>query len=841
MADSLLADYQPLDGSFDEVVQPDGEIRPHWKRFVEQLFANGLQTVSQLWEAGQRLIHENGTTFLAIDESGRRQRPWQLDAIPLLLPAQEWTSLTDALAQRAALLNAILQDVYGSQELIRKRLLPAEFAFANPRFLRPLHHLRVPENRYLHHYAADLARAPDGKWWVLGDRTSSPAGSGYALENRIVTSRMMPELFRKSRVERLAPYYKALQESLKQSAQQARENPHVVLLTRGSASAEYFEDAYLSRYLGYTLVEAGDLAVRDNRVMLKTLGALVPIDVILRRPLDEECDPVELKGDSLFGVAGLLEVIRAGNVSIANALGSGIVESPMLIPFLPALARHLLGEDLRIPTVATWWCGTPKARSHVLANLDSLVIRSAFHRGREHTIDPSKMNEEEKTQLAAAIEHHPEAYVGQETVRRSTAPVWEADGLKPWHVALRSFLVAKSDGAYSALPGGLVRMSASSQQLDHSMSSGDRSQDAWILADRPVTHFSLLSPPDETIRPRRGGSELPSRVAENLFWFGRYVERIDGTVRLLRSIFSRLTSETDYSDIPEMPMLLRCLAALGQIEPGFVLEGISDQLPLIDHALPDAIFNEDEDRSLISSVLHMRRMASLVRDRISLDLWRIVNRIEQSIEYGQRTRTSGDVFAMLNQLVLGLSAFGGLVADSMTRSLGWRFLEIGRIIERVLHVAVLVRSAIVDQETPVIPLLEAALEVGDSLMTYRSRYLASLHPAPVIDLLLLDETSPRSIAFQLADLNDHVARLPRDPGDPTRAPYERIAMTQLHSIRMADVEQLAHTKSGKQQLDRLLTRLTEQLPKLGEEISHRYLIHAGAPRQFVPSQPEGGR
>eukprot|EP00913_Durusdinium_trenchii_P013368 g12549.t1 len=654
--------------------------------------------------------------------------------------------------------------------------------------------LRVPDNRYLHHYAADLARAPSGRWWVLGDRTSSPAGSGYALENRIVTSRMMPEIFRKSRVERLAPHFLALRDSLQQSAPQSRDNPHIVLLTRGSASAEYFEDAYLSRYLGYTLVESGDLAVRNNRVMLKTLGGLVPIDVIFRRPLDDECDPVELKGDSLFGVAGLLEVIRAGNVAVANALGSGLAESPMLIPFLPALCRQLLGEDLRIPAVATWWCGDPKACKHVLGTIDSLVIRSAFQRSRDDVIHPARLDPAAKKKLIESIQRNPAGFVGQETVRRSTAPVWEADRISPWHVALRSFLVAGTDGGYTALPGGLVRMSASSRLLDHSMSAGDRSQDAWILADKPVGQLSLLNPPGETVHPRRGGAELPSRVAENLFWFGRYVERVEGSVRLLRAIFSRLTSETDYSEIDEMPMLLRCLASLGQIEPGFVLEGISDQLPVIDKALPDSIFNEDEDRSLASSVLHMRRMASLVRDRISLDLWRIVTRIEQSIEYGNRTRTSGDVYAMLNQLVLSLSAFGGLVSDSMTRALGWRFLEIGRLMERVLHVAVLIRSAIVDQETATVPILEAALEVGDSLMTYRSRYLASLHPAPVIDLLLLDETSPRSIGYQLCALNDHVGQLPRDPADPKRAPPMKYKVTHTTTYNYGATVAVCHNQ-----------------------------------------------
>lgn len=835
-ASAPLAGYQPSPESFDEAVLADGSVRAQWQPLLDRLFANGPEGVNRLRDNGQRLIYENGVTFLSTDETGRHDRPWQLDAIPLLLPPDDWATLSAGLAQRAKLLNAVLCDLYGPQNLIREKLLPPETVFANPRFLRPLQNLRVPENRYLHHYAADIARAADGRWWVLGDLTSSPSGAGYALENRIATSRMMPEIFRDMRVERLAPYFIGLRNVLQSCAPQARENPHVVLLSRGSDSAEYFEDAYLSRYLGYTLVESGDLAVRENRVMLKTLGGLVPIDVILRRPDDEECDPVELNGESLFGVAGLLEVVRAGQVAVANALGSSLAESPMLAPFLPALSRHLLGEELLLPSVATWWCGDAKACEYVLTNLDRLVVRSAFHPNRDRAVRPANLSEKAKQELIDTIRRQPAAWIGQESVKRSTAPVWDDDKAIPWHVALRTFLVTDDNG-YSALPGGLVRMSTSSRLLDSSMSAGDRSQDVWVLADGPVGQQSLLNLREEVIRPRRSGAELPSRVAENLFWFGRYIERVDGSVRLLRSIFSRLISEIDHGEMSEMPMLLRCLASSGQIEPGFALEGISEQLPVLDTALPDAIFDDEEDQSLSTSVHLLRQTASRVRDRISLDLWRIVTRIDQTLANGRRFRSPGDVLEMLNHLVIDLAAFGGLIRDSMTRSLAWRFLDIGRRIERTLHTSGLIRSAIVDQESPTVAVLETAMEVGDCLMTYRSRYLAKFHSVPVIDLLLLDETNPRSIAFQLFALSEDVASLPRDPADPVKTSHERIAMSLLHSIRMVDGEQLVHPQEGRQQLDRLLARIVDQLPNLAQAISHRYLIHAGAPRQFVSTTP----
>jgi hypothetical protein len=363
-----------------------------------------------------------------------------------------------------------------------------------------------------------------------------------------------------------------------------------VLLTAGLTSSSYFEDAYLARYLGYTLAEGADLAVRDNRVMLKTLGGLLPVEVILRRIPDADCDPIELRGDSTRGVAGLLDVIRAGNVVVANPPGSGLVESPAFLAFLPALARHILGEELKLPNLATWWCGDADARQHVLEHLDELVIRPAFRPGPRRLIRPGELTAAARAELCRAIESHPAAYIGQEQVRRSTAPVWTETGPQPWHVAVRVFLVA-ADRGYATLPGGLVRISRTSEQLDQSMSAGERSQDLWLPADGPVADVTLLDRPGQPVALRRSGSELPSRVADNLLWLGRSVERAEGTARLLRTVFVRLTSESEVTTLPEFPVLVRALAEQGQIEPGFAVEGVRELLPELDVALPETVFN----------------------------------------------------------------------------------------------------------------------------------------------------------------------------------------------------------------------------------------------------------
>ncbi len=354
-----------------------GEVRPHWSEFVEAMDAMGRPELARRWEIAQRLIRENGVTYNIHGDEQGRDRPWELDAIPLLIPAAEWSSLVAGLTQRARLLNMILADIYGPQSLLSSGDLPAEFVYAHPNFLRPCHRVRVPRDTYLHLYAVHLARsADDGRWLVLADRTQTPSGAGYAVENRIVISRMLPNKFQECRVQRLAPFFITVRETLRGLAAHHRDSSRIVLMSPGPKSATYFEDAYLARYLGYTLVEAGDLTVRDNRVYLKTLGGLIQSDVILRRIADEDCDPLELPGDT--GVSGLLQSVRSGNAIVANALGSGLLEASALLSFLPRLAERLLGEELLIPSVPTWWCARPDDMAYVMNNFESLAIKPAF-------------------------------------------------------------------------------------------------------------------------------------------------------------------------------------------------------------------------------------------------------------------------------------------------------------------------------------------------------------------------------------------------------------------------------------------------------------------------------
>jgi uncharacterized circularly permuted ATP-grasp superfamily protein/uncharacterized alpha-E superfamily protein len=830
----LLNGYVPSSGAFDEMCSAPGVLRPQWRTFADVLGAFGAEEFARRREQAVRLVHENGLMYNAVGDLGQGARPWDLDVFPVLIAADEWRRISTGLVQRARLLNRMLVDLYGPQRLLTEGLLPAELLFEHPAFHRELHGQRPAREQFLHFYAADLARSPDGRWWVVADRTDAPLGAGYALENRIVVSRMLSSVIRRSRVERMAPFFIALRETLRELAPRQASNPRIVLLSQGPQSPHYFEDAYLARYLGYTLVESGDLAVRDDHVLLKTLGGLLPVDVIFRRLSDANADPLELRGDPAVGVPGLLESVRNGNVSVANALGSSLIEPAVFMSYLPSLCRALLNEELYLPSIGTWWGGDTAGRRHVADHFDKMVLSPAFRRSRAQSA--SDTSAQVDTINEARFAEHPDRFVAQERFGRSCVPVSTDEGLEPAYMALRVYLVA-SGNTYVTLPGGLVRVSRDPAQLDRSVLGGEGSKDAWVVSEGPVREVTLLTPPGQAIELRRGGNELPSRVADNLFWLGRQIERADGSARLLRTVLGRLTSEHDVASLPELNPLLRCLAALGQLEPGFVIEEIRQQLPAIERALPAAVFDATQSASLASVVAEVHRLGSLVRDRISVDSWRIIHRVHEEFQLLSSRATVGlsDILMLANRMIIDLAAFGGLVDESMTRTQGWRFLDIGRRLERALHTVTLTQNILVDIGAQDAPVLEAFLEVVDSVMTYRSRYLATLQPAPVLDLVLTDDTNPRSVAFQLVTLADHVENLPRDRTQPLRSPEQRIVLSLLTAVRMAEAQTLRRLprRDERTKLDRLLGRLADQLPRLSDLIAHKYLVHAGTPRQLA--------
>lgn len=839
---SLFAQYSPPEGVYDEFVDASGAVRPHWLRFVQTLDALGERELTRRWRQAQRTVREHGFAFSAYGDPDERPRPWGLDPIPFLMPEREWQELAVGLQQRARLLNRILADLYGPQELLHRGLIPAELLFANPGFLRPYHGVKPPDDYFLHCYAADLARSPDGRWWVVSDRTEAPSGLGFALENRIVISRMLPTLFRGCRVARLAPYFITLRDSLQRLAAGNQDNPRVAYLSQGPTSGNYFEDAYLARYLGYTMVESDDLDVRKDGAKLKTLGGLLPVDVILRRPNSASCDSLELDSSSPTGIPELLQATREQRVAVVNMLGSGLVESPVFMAFLPRVCEALLGEPLLLPGVATWWCGDPASLRFVLGSLDRLVVRRAFrHRGHEFERGV-QLRQMAPDALAELILAEPHAYVAQERVNPSSTPVWRDGHLAPSRLAWRAFLVAAGGGDYAVMQGGLARFSKPAASVELSLRVGEGTKDMWVLAEGPISTATLLEQPGKPITLRRSGAELPSRVADHFFWLGRHLERADGAARLLRTVGQRMTGESEPGSISELPVLVRVLAEQGQIEPGFVVEGMRDQLPGLESALPHSVFDEMQIGSLRSIVSQLFRSASIVRDRMSLDSWRILHRIDEEFRpAGSGLPQLVDMLALIGELIINLSAFSGMINESMTRTQGWRFLNLGRRLERALHTVSLIRHTLADPAQVQTPLLEAVLEVSESIMTYRSRYLANFQLAPVLDLLLTDETNPRSLAYQLADLAEQVGKLPREGSLPLLDPEQRLIMTALHQIRMVDLNMLRELPVGRKptRVQKLLVKLENQLPKLSNAIVRKYLMHVGPAHQLADMRPYG--
>ena len=834
VADDLLIDYRIPLGVYDEMLTPERSVRATWSRFLEGLQQIGRSGIAQRAEQARRLLRENGVTYNIVGAPEGPDRPWELDPLPFLIAQSEWQVLSAGLQQRARLLNAILADLYGPQRLVRERVMPPAVVFENPNYLVPCHGLVPRGGIHLLLHAANLARQPDGDWRVIADRTQGPSGAGYAVENRVVISRILPQDFVSLHVERLAGFFMALRETLRGLALAQRDNPRVVLLSPGTRSSRYFEDGYLARYLGYALVEGGDLTVRGDKVYLKTLGGLLPVDVILRRILDQDCDPLELSPDSNLGAAGLLQAARGQQLALANAAGSGLLESPVMQAYLPACCQAIFSESLLVQGKPTWWCGDPQSLHYVEAHFSELLIRDAYvHRDRV-PFDVKRMAESDRNALLKLIKTHPTRFVAQLPLERSTAPVWNGRGLSASSFVLRTFATF-SGGDYRLLPGGLCRVAEGTGSLGDSASSGKTSKDVWILSDRPVETLSLLTGKARAVELRRSANDLPSRVADNLFWLGRYSERAEALLRHLRSCVVRLTNEVEPTSLTELAILVAALedSPGERTFPDSKQPGMLEQLRKL---LLAGVFDRSYSGSLAFILQAFHRIASSARDRISVDSWRIVNQLQFDTQLASGTPSErlGDILLMLNQLLNLLSAFGGLGTESMTRGPGWRFLDMGRRIERATQILGLVRRTLVDSGPQWTALLEAILEIADSSMTYRNRYLASLELAPLLDLILIDETNPRAVGFQLNALSEHVHQLSSDLNDSHVSPEQRIMLDAQSVLRLTDVEALVEIgpTGQRDQLDRFVRSLEELLRDLSNSISHCYLTHTVPTRQL---------
>ncbi len=838
-------EYRPNPDAYDEMMAPDGSIREHWQPFLSWLQNLPPDELERRWGRVERILFENGLAFSANPmQAQRTERAWSLDAVPLILPQQEWRALEAGLVQRARLLNALLADLYGPQRLLMDGSLPAPLVYGNPQFLRPCHNIEGQDGSFLHFYAADLGRSPDGRWWVLTDRCQSPEGGGFALENRVAMSHGFQEQFRDNNVQRLAAFFLAMRDG--HMSLVSHDNPRVVVLSPGPTRPNYLAHSYLARYLGYTIAEGPDLTIRDNRLYLKTLDGLKHIDVLLRWLASDACDPLELRTDSRYGVPGLVHAARAGNIICANTLGSGLVESEALMAFLPALCQRLLGEEIKLPSVATWWCGQPEPQQYVLDKLDGLYVKRAFERRSvrpaPHAAPPPEDGVDREIFIQRILARGFD-YVAKEPMTLSTTPSWIDGRLQPAPVILRMFVAATGDG-YTVMPGGLARISATSDSRDTALQYGGGSKDTWIVSDQPVPQATAAQRSRlGVVELRRTGKDLPSRAADNLFWLGRYAERAEDTMRVLNSVMSRLIEDSrPVDDLPAMQRVLGPLAEKASLTEESKKTGKPTLKGDIRNVLGRLMYDKDAEFGLIDTLTNLQRTATLARDRLSVGAWWTLRRIAPNqfppmppapINYDMIDLASA--IDALGEGMRTLSAFSGLEMENMTRSHGWRFLEMGRRIERGFHIVEILQGLLGGGDPEEDGSLVLLLELADSIMTYRARYAATPFLTPVLDLLLLDETNPRSAAFQVAALAQHIDELPRDPNRPMRGPDQRVVMAVLTDLRLSDAIGLSEKtrRKHRKQLEELLDRVSTALGALSEILTRTYFSHAEEAREAV--------
>ncbi len=738
----LLRGYAPRPGTADELIDAQGHMRPVWQSFISALGTLSRQETEDLFARGTNYLRDAGVYFRQYTNDPAPERDWPFSHVPVILHEQEWFSICDGLAQRADLLERVVADLYGPAELVKGGHLPAELVARSPQWLRPMVGITPASGHFLHLIAFELSRNPDGSWFVLGDRTQAPSGAGFALENRMATARIFQDPFPRANIHRLAGFFRAFRAALDGLAGAA--GRRAAILTPGPGNDTYFEHTYIARYLGMMLLEGEDMIVHDGQLKVRTVEGLEPLGTLWRRLDSEFADPLELDESSYLGTPGLVQALRLGTLSMVNALGAGVLEMRAIQAFLPRISEVLTGQPLKMPNIATWWCGTESERAHVRANTAKMMFGHAlasdlpFEMGAT-TAEGGGFRESAQPSIDAWIDTEGGNLVAQEMVTLSTTPAWEKGRLVPRPMTVR-VTAARTPNGWTFMPGGYARIGSSDDLSALAMQRGGTVADVWIMGDTPVAPESMLGN-ISALSPRVGA--LPARAAENLFWLGRYVERFEGAIRLLRAYHLRLAETGDRKD-PRLVLLADYMDTFG-IDT--------------DQPVPDAL------SSLLSSA---RNCAGKVRDRFSIDGWNALSDLARTLSSVQGSTSHGDGAAHeMGVLLRKITGFSGLVQENMYRSIGWSFLALGRALERADALSSILASFCdVDQPQGS---LDIALELGDAVMTHRQRYPIEASHGSVVDLLALDPNNPRAIVFQLSEMHELSRMLPGNaaPGRPT--------------------------------------------------------------------------
>ncbi|WP_108663441.1 circularly permuted type 2 ATP-grasp protein [Acuticoccus kandeliae] len=786
----LLADYRTIEGVPDELLTPDGAIRPVWRDFVTALAAMKPEDLALRRVRGDQYLSDAGVFYRHYGEEGPAERDWPLSHMPVLINEDEWNAIGTGLIQRADLLEQVVADLYGPNTLVEQGHLPAALVAENPEWLRPLVGVKPRGGHYLHFLAFDIGRGPQGQWWVLGDRAQAPSGAGFALENRVAITRVYPEHIARANVHRLAGFFRTFRDSL--TRLRGPEQSRVGVLTPGPMNDTYFEHAYIARYLGFTLLEGDDMTVRDGQLMVRTVAGLNPISVLWRRLDSAWADPLELDESSALGTPGLVGALRAGTVTMVNALGSGVVEMRALLAFMPRICEALTGAPLAIPNIATWWCGQDAARAAVKANFSRMSIGNAFSTGLLFDANDihavaGKFSRPMDSPIESWIDANAGNLVGQEVVTLSTTPAFDGTRLVPRPMSLRVFLVRTAEG-WQVMPGGFARIGRESGTAALALQHGGGVADVWVVADHAVPDETMLAPASAPfVRPQP--TVLPSRSADNLFWLGRYMERTEHTVRLLRAHHIRI-AEASSDATPVVAYSGDYLESLG-VEEGECIPAV-----------------------LVGAVDSAAAAAANIRDRFSVDGWNALNDLSHTIAgLAGRTQPGDETARAMGLLLRKMSGFSGLVHENMYRLTGWRFMSIGRSIERAASLTALL-ATFADPAAPE-GSLDFAVEVADSEMSHRRRYAVTTTRATVVDLLALDPLNPRAVIYQLDDIEKHVEMLPGSEEHRQLTPLQRAVLKVRTGFAVETPETLD---------TRHLSALEREILALSECLAKSYLI-----------------
>ncbi|HEY2609128.1 circularly permuted type 2 ATP-grasp protein [Paraburkholderia sp. RL18-103-BIB-C] len=867
-ASSLLRLLPGYDGHWDELRDESGALREPWRQFFERLGADGVARLEDHCASVAQQIRDNDISYNVYADKGE-SRPWALDLLPFLISEDEWAHIERGVTQRAHLLNAIVADIYGSQTLLARGQLPPALVFGHPGYLRPVKGFMPPGGQFLQVVAVDLARTPGGEWTVMAHRTEAPSGLGYALENRLIVSTLFADPFRSMRVSRLAPTYSQLIATLAQSAQStmrhsdhdgssAESSPHIALLTPGPYSETYFEHVFLARYLGVTLVEGKDLTVRDDMLYLKTLAGLERVHVVLRRLDDAFCDPVELRADSSIGVPGLLQVMRAGNVIVSNVPGSGFVESPAMHGFLPGIAEVLLDEDLVLPSVATWWCGEKAAREHAFERLDEAFIVPTWPMAGRDAPPGVDQGRQKLAAWRERIEAMPDTYTIQQVQHFSCTPRYEDGTIGRRPSVLRVYAIADFNGGWHVMPGGFTRMAAE-RQATVSMQYGGSSVDTWVLSSQPTSTFTLLPSPMQPGDLARKHRTVSSRAAENLFWAGRYGERAENNVRLLRLILGSLES----NDADAMfPTLVELAMQCGLVQSGDMRSPHSPQA--FERALVANLSESTGPAGIGQNLNCQARSNGEVRGRLSNDHWRTILAARNDFRDGLQALMPVGGFGggvsqgngngngegggngsagangrgarydrydrvtlvnALERLSVQLSAISGAQGDRMTRDEAWRLLFVGRHIERVSAMTSFLR-VIADNGQLATPAgFDLLLQLFDSTLTYRSLYPGRFEVPALLDLLVIEPTNPRGIYGVYERLRNKLDEIAVAAGSVRHRPFAELMP---HANALPSLAALCEVddNGAYDKLIAVCDQIGGFVGAAAHEISARYFSHA---------------